>query len=988
MRACSQRGTERGLASAIHEFLVSTFALSEPRAPNLMKPVLRSLAAAFLLALVFNLTTALAQPSVAAKVDPAAAGRERLSLDRGWLFHEGDIPFPVIIGHQASYNNAKAGRATGAAAPDYDDSSWRQVDLPHDWAVEQPFDEKANISQGYRARGMGWYRKYFRLDPADHGKHLEVQLDGVATHCTVWVNGVLAERNWCGYTSVYVDITPFAKFGSDVNVIAVQVDAVAQEGWWYEGAGIYRHTWLVKRNLVHIETDGVYANPVRDAAGQWSIPVEVALYNSDRAAAKVEVESTLIDPAGKAVVSGKTDATVDPLKEPVAKLTLAVASPKLWSLDEPTLYSVRTVVKRDGVVMDEVTTRCGFRTIRFDADKGFFLNDRPVKLLGTCNHQDMAGVGVAVPDSIWDFRVRRLKEMGSNAYRCAHNPPAAEFLEACDRQGMLVMDENRDFGSSPEYLKQLDWMVRRDRNHPSVILWSVFNEETSQGTEMGYEMVRRMSEVVKRRDTTRPVTAAQSNSTLNPVNASQAADVAGFNYVYREFDRYHTLNPSKPIFSSEDTSTVMTRDEYVTNRSQAVLDSYDDQLPGSWGLSHRSAWKEIASRPFVAGTMVWTGFDYRGEPQPLVWPATGSSFGIMDLCGFPKSAYWIHQAQWIADRPILHLVPHWNWAGSEGKPIKVLVATNVEKVELFLNGKSLGQKPVDKYQMLTTDVTYEAGKLEAVGFKGDKEVARFAVETTGAPAGLRIISDRPSLAGEGSDAQPVTVQVVDAQGRVVPNASQMVNFELSGPGAIIGLNNGDPNCHEPEKGTQHTVFHGLAQVILQSEVAGHGKLTLRATSPGLAVAETVIEVTVTPARPAVPIAYPTLVIRNWRLSPISAERPDPNQPIGGTDMNTWANAQPGRRLPTFNDGRFAIYRAQFTPRIGVQRSGGHVTLVDVTGKAQVWIDGQLAGEKTDAARGTFTVPISAGEEEHTVSILIEAPATGSAAGLGGPVTVE
>ena len=547
--------------------------------------------------------------------------RARLSLDRAWMFHEGDVPFPVITGHQQSYNNAKAGSSWGAASPSFDDSSWKQVDLPHDWAVEQPFDEKANISQGYRARGMGWYRKYFRLNPADHGKHLEIQLDGIATHCTVRVNGVLAVRNWCGYTSVYIDITPFAKFGSDVNVIAVQVDAVTQEGWWYEGAGLYRHTWLVKRNPVHIETDGIYANPVRNADGQWTIPIEATLESSDEMSANVQVESTLIDPSGKEVVSATAQASIDPFKESVARLTLAVASPELWSPEKPALYSVRTVVKHDGTNADEVTTHCGFRTIRFDAGKGFFLNDQPLKLMGTCNHQDVAGIGVAVPDSIWDFRVRRLKEMGANAYRCAHNPPAAEFLEACDRLGMLVMDENRNFGSSPEYLKQLDWMVRRDRNHPSIILWSVFNEEPSQGNEMGYEMVCRMSAVVKKRDTTRPVTAAQSNSALNPVNASQAADVAGFNYRSEDYAAYHAKNPAKPMFSSEDTSSVMTRDEYASNRRglNPVMNSYDDTaLP--WGLTHRNAWKEVATRPFVAGTMVWTGFDYRGEPQPLAWP--------------------------------------------------------------------------------------------------------------------------------------------------------------------------------------------------------------------------------------------------------------------------------------------------------------------------------------------------------------------------------
>jgi len=805
------------------------------------------------------------------------SGRERLSLDRGWLFHEGDIPFPVVTGHQPSYDNAKAGSSSGAASADYDDSSWKLVNLPHDWAVEQPFDRNANLSQGYRQRGVGWYRRYFRLDPADHGKHLEIQLDGIATHSTIWVNGVLSARNWSGYNSIYIDMTPFARFGNELNVISVQVDANAMEGWWYEGAGMYRHTWLVKRNPVHIATDGVFAAPVKSADGTWSIPVETTLYSTEQNLSSVQVESTLIDPEGKPVVSGHTETTVQPLGESIAKFALAVNSPRLWSVDQPTLYAVRTVVKRDGVVLDELTIHNGFRTIRFDPDKGFFLNDRPMKLMGTANHQDHAGVGVAVPDSLWDFRVRRLKEMGSNAYRAAHNAPAAEFLDATDRLGLMVMDENRNFGSSPEHFRQLDWMIRRDRNHPSIIMWSVFNEEPSQGIEMGYQLVRRMSASVKELDTTRPVTAAQSNSDLNPVNASQAADVAGFNYVYRDFDEYHKINPTKPMFSSEDTSTVITRGQYSTDRKAMLLDSYDDQvLP--WGLSHRDAWKQVDERPFIFGTMVWTGFDYRGEPQPLSWPAAGSSFGIMDLCGFPKSAYWIHQAQWITDRPVLHIIPHWNWAGSEDKPIKVMVTTNAQTIALFLNGKPVAEKPVDKYEMVTFEVPYSAGTLEARASNGGKEVARFDVETTDAPAAIRLTPDRQSLAGDGYDAQPITVEVVDAKGRVVPTADVPVTFTLSGPAAIIGLNNGDPTNHEPEKGTQHSTYHGLAQIIVQSELAGKGKLTLHATSPGLNAGDASVNVTATAAPPAVAeITSPPLVLMNWKRSPVSAKssRPKP-----------------------------------------------------------------------------------------------------------------
>ena len=542
----------------------------------------------------------------------AQVGGTRYSLDKGWLFHEGDIPFPVVSGQDASYNNAKAGTAKGAAGLKFDDADWKHVTVPHDWAVEQPFEESANSTQGYRARGMGWYRRYFKLDEADHGKHLEIQLDGIATHATVWVNGSIAARNWSGYNSIYIDITPVARFGDKVNVIAVQVDAVAQEGWWYEGAGLYRHTWLVKRAPVHIETDGVFANPVKDASGAWLIPVETTVYSIDKAEAPVEVETVVYDPAGHEVVRGKTSGSVSPLQSTVVKKVLAVSAPQIWSPDSPKLYTVVTKLLRDGKAVDELRTIAGFRTLRFDADLGFFLNDRPMKLMGTANHQDHAGVGTAVPDALWDFRVKRLKEMGSNFYRCAHNAPAREFLDVTDRQGMLVMDENRNFGAAPEQLEQLRWMVRRDRNHPSIILWSVFNEEPSQGSEMGYELVRRMRAEVRLLDTTRPVTAAQSGAMLSAVNASQAADVAGFNYREKEYDAYHQKNPTKPVFSSEDTSTVMTRDEYLTDKKAGVIDSYDDNaMP--WGRTHRDAWKDVNTRPWMAGDVVWTGFDYRGR---------------------------------------------------------------------------------------------------------------------------------------------------------------------------------------------------------------------------------------------------------------------------------------------------------------------------------------------------------------------------------------
>jgi beta-galactosidase len=626
---------------------------------------------------------------------------ERLSLDKGWRFHLGDIPFPVVTGHQPSYENAKAGKAWGAAAPDYDDTAWRLVDLPHDWVVEGPFDETANLSQGYRPRGISWYRRSFKLPLSDKGRAIEIQFDGVATHCEVWVNGIIAARNWCGYTSFQIDLTPFARFGDEENTIAVQVDANAMEGWWYEGGGIYRHTWLVKRNPVHVVTDGIYANPVQAADGSWSVPLEAILTNNGHAPADVEVASILSDASGHEVARGSGKGTIGVFENTPISFTIPVSSPHLWSVDDPALYQLNTTVMLEGQEVDRVTTHCGFRTERFDAANGFLLNGHPLKIHGVCDHQGHAGVGVAVPDALFDFRIRKLKEMGVNAVRCAHNPPNAEFLDACDRLGMMVLDENRNFNPTPEYIRQLQWMVRRDRNHPSVIIWSVFNEEPMQGTEAGYEMVRRMSAAVKALDTSRPITAAMSGGIMGSgLNVSDAVDLVGFNYQQGNYDKYHQAHPDKPMTSSEDTSAYMTRGEWFDDKAKHICASYDlDRAP--WGETHRDAWKAVGERPFVAGDFIWTGFDYRGEPTPYQWPSVSSYFGCMDLCGFPKMAFYLHQAQWVLDHPIITLVPHWNWPGKEGQPIKVMALTNADTVELSLNGQVISELPVDKYGMVS-----------------------------------------------------------------------------------------------------------------------------------------------------------------------------------------------------------------------------------------------------------------------------------------------
>jgi len=778
--------------------------------------------------------------------NPSLTARETLSLDQGWRFYLGDIPHTEFKANRdEAEGGAKGGGAWGAAAPRFDDKAWREVDVPHDWVVEQSFVREAVRNQGYRPRGIAWYRRQFKLEPSDRSKHLELQFDGVSTHCTVWFNGFPVHRNWSGYASFYIDITAMARYGNDLNTIAVRVDANDMEGWWYEGGGIYRHTWLIKRSPVHIVTDGVYANPIKSSDGQWTIPVEVTLENSGKASSIARVEVSVANPEGTRIAGDHTSATLDSWQRSVVRLSIPVSSPLLWSVNTPSLYTVSTKVASDGRT-DEVATRCGFRTIRFDNKQGFFLNDQPLVLQGVCCHQDHAGVGVAVPDALLEFRLRRLKEMGANAYRAAHNPPSKELLDLCDRMGMLVMDETRHFNASAEYLGQLEWLVRRDRNHPSVIMWSLFNEEHElQGTELGMEVTRRMNALVKQLDPTRPTTAAQNGGQLsgdkaNPNNAAHAVDVVGINYQVDKYDRIRAAYPDKPIISTEDTSQVMTRGEYVTDKPRQIIASYDDVFDG-WSTNNRKVWKAIAQQPSFGGGFIWTGLDYRGEPTPFHWPAVSSYFGCMDLCGFPKTAFYIRQALWIHDKPVLTLVPHWNWAGKEGKPIKVMALTNADTVSLSLNGKLIQEKPVDGFEMVSWDVPYSPGRLEALAKRNDAIVARYVVETAGEPVALRLTPDRQVLAGDGTDASPVTVEAVDKEGRPVPTANLTVGFEISGPGAIIGLGNGDPTSHEPEKGNRRSLFNGLAQVILQSQ-RGSGNLVLRAEAEGLKPAETTINV--------------------------------------------------------------------------------------------------------------------------------------------------
>jgi len=910
--------------------------------------------------------------------------RSRTRMERGWLFHEGDVVAPAPDGHNATYLSVKAGNALGAAAIAYDDSDWAPVRLPHDWASAQPFVKTANISQGYRPRGIGWYRRTLRLEPADRGKTILLHFDGIATNATVWVNGSVVAHNWSAYNSVEIDLTPFARFGDDLNVIAVRVDADAMEGWWYEGAGIYRHAWLIRRAPVAIITDGVHCDPRRGPDGVWHVPVSVTLGSSDRRSVDVTVEAMLLDPDGTQIGSAQTSATVAMLERATATIAMPVTAPRIWSIETPTLYTVVTRVRRGDAIVDERRTPIGFRTIRFDADRGFFLNEQPVKLKGVCLHQDHAGVGTAIPDSLVRWRLERLKAMGCNAIRCSHNAPAAELLDLCDAMGFVVMDENRQFNPAPDYMAQLEWMVRRDRNHPSVILWSVFNEEPMQGTEAGVEMLRRMAHAAHALDDSRPVTAAMNGAFFDPVNVSSVVGVTGFNYYQGDYDRFHQLNPTKPITSSEDTSAYETRGAFASDPARHIQSSYDVEA-ASWGDTHRGTWKKIAERPFVAGGFVWTGFDYHGEPTPHEWPTISSFFGILDLCGFPKTAFDIHRAHWVDDTPVVSLTPHWTWPGREGAPVTVLVMSNAERVVLRLNGRIVGQATVDRIMGNEFIVPYAPGRIEVMALRGNAVVAAAAHATAGPPIALRLTPARTVMAGDGEDAQPVTIDAVDAAGRHVPTANLPTRFAVEGA-AIIGIGNGDPNSHEPEKGNARSLFNGLAQVILQAD-AGRGPVVMTATAQGLKPARLVIDRVGIAAPGQIPVATATMAIREWRRSPAFAARPDPAlAPVDG-DNNSWAFVRSGTPVDPSPAGRWRIYRAGVSPWRRVAQEGGLIRFAAIAGRAELWIDGTRLAVKDAAQTGPLEATMPAGGAVRTIVLMVEA-LPGVSSGIVGAVTLE
>ncbi|HYS53068.1 MAG TPA: beta-galactosidase GalA [Thermoanaerobaculia bacterium] len=774
----------------------------------------------------------------------AADQREALLLDFGWKFHFGDAASPAddfgFGSDHAAY--AKAGVAPAPAQLKFDDSGWRTLNLPHDWAVELDFvngDKFPLRSHGYKPIGrqfpktsIGWYRRTFVVSSEDRGRRLAIKFDGVFRDSIAWLNGHFLGRNASGYSEFTFDVTDYVLFG-EKNVLTVRVDATQYEGWFYEGAGIYRHVWLLKCPPLHIPPYGVF---VRSEGGKVTITTQIV--NDSESPVTATLVSSVI---GDNSVSDSV--ALSPHQEKTVTQSMEISNPQLWSLESPHLY---TLVSSIGT--DRVESRFGIRTISFDKEKGFFLNGKRVEIKGTCNHQDHAGTGIALPDALQEFRIRRLKEMGANAYRTSHNPPTPELLDICDRSGMLVLDENRLMGSTPELLENLRRLILRDRNHPSVILWSLGNEEWSmQNTDVGAAIARTMKRLQKELDPTRLSTyAADNGDRYEGINS--VVDVRGVNYIGRgDIDKYHREHPDQPMVGTEEASAYCTRGVYANDAGRGFMSDYDVNAP-DYGATAERWWKFYAERPYLAGAFVWTGFDYRGEPSPYQWPNISSQFGIVDTCGFPKNTFFYYQAWW-SDADVLHISPHWNWSDKEGQPIDVWVNSNADSVELFLNGRSLGSKKMERNSHLQWSVPYAAGKLEAKARRSGRLLLA-KIETTGAPASIRAVADRVAINADGEDVSVVSITAVDAKNREVPNADNLVHFTIEGSGAMIGVGNGSPASHEPDKflqgGWQRRLFGGKCQVLVQAS-RNAGPIVLRASSDGLK--DAVLTINAVPAQP-------------------------------------------------------------------------------------------------------------------------------------------
>lgn len=847
---------------------------------------------------IVALTLIFISSALATKAQSVAPVRERLSFNSDWRFAKGD---PANAGDQLSYTNIKAWVAvTGAkfttnsqslqrpqgnigddvayTQPGFDDNAWRKLSLPHDWGIEGPFKKEYPGETGKLPWwGIGWYRKHFNVPVSDQGRHLYLDVDGAMAYANVWLNGQYVGGWPYGYASWRVDLTPYVKFGSE-NVLAIRLDNPPNSSRWYPGGGVYRNVWLVKTGPVHIGHWGTYITTPEISAAAATIEVKVTVDNDLKQNADVSVATEFFSLDANGNKTGAALASIAPVSlqiapgaNGVAEGTGTIVNPKLWGpppQQKPNRYIAMTTVRQGGEVVDSYETPFGIRKLKFDANNGFFINGEHIRLNGVCDHHDLGALGSAMNDRALQRQLEMLMEMGCNAIRTSHNPPTPELLEFADKMGLFVMDETFDCWAIQKkpfdyHLLFADWheqdtraLVRRDRNHPSVIMWSIGNEipEQGKGTN-GAAVAKELSDIVHEEDPTRPTISAMNSANANsPFPA--ALDAIGLNYQGEgrrgtppQYGVFHQKFPDKFIVGAETASTISSRGEYtfpvasgfgavagpntgedVTNRQ---MSSYDLYYP-VWAASPDKVFDAQRQFPFVAGEFVWTGWDYLGEPTPFN-SSRSSYFGIIDLAGFKKDRFFLYQAHWRPDLKMAHILPHWNWPERVGQVTPVHVYTSGDDGELFLNGKSLGRKTkaTNEFRLRWDDVAYQPGELKVVTYKNGKKWATDVMKTTGPAARLAVQPDRNQIRADGKDLSFVTVAVADKNGLTVPRANNRIRFEIEGPGEIVATDNGDPTSMESFQAPERNAFNGLALVIVRAIEGQPGTIKLTAQSDGL-----------------------------------------------------------------------------------------------------------------------------------------------------------
>jgi beta-galactosidase len=796
-------------------------------------------------------------------------GRTVADFDKGWHFNLGNLN----DGENLSLN----------------DANWRVLNLPHDWSIEGKFSKEnpATPEGGALPGGIGWYRKTFTVPADQKNKLIYIDFDGVYQKSDVWINGHHLGFRPNGYISFRYELTPYLNYGTRKNVIAVKVDnSVQPNSRWYSGSGIYRNVWLVTTNKIAIDHWGTYVttSDISKTSATANINVTIKYPTSYHIGAPdVEImnpfllQTFVYDETGKEVANFKTEGLKAPHEGKTECYTqqIKINNPNLWSVDKPYLYKIINRLydissKKNKKLLDEYTTPLGIRYFNFDADKGFSLNGKYMKILGVCNHHDLGSLGAAINTRALERQLQILKAMGCNGIRTSHNPPAPELLDLCDKMGFIVMDEAFDCWEWKKakydyhlYFKEwhkrdLEDQVLRDRNHPSVMIWSIGNEIPQQGDTSALRLAPELAGIVHSLDKTRPITTANDHPNKgNKIIQSGAIDLIGYNYHEFDYAKFHERYPGKKFIATETTSGLETRGHYdmpsdsirvwpsrydkpfTEGNPDNSVSAYDNVRP-AWGSTHEPTWKVIKKYDFLSGMFIWTGFDYMGEPTPYSWPSRSSYFGIIDLAGFPKDIYYMYQSEWT-NKTVLHIFPHWNW--EPGKVIDVWAYyNNADEVELFLNGKSVGvkKKTGDDLHVMWR-LKYEPGTLKAVSRKNGKIVLIREIHTAGKPAKIELIADRKNIKADGKDLSFITVKVLDKDGNLVPNADNLVNFKINGVGFIASVDNGDEVSHDPFKASYRKAFNGLALAIVQAKEKA-GNITFTATADGLQGAKVVLQV--------------------------------------------------------------------------------------------------------------------------------------------------